>query len=129
MGILKFLCTAALAACVSSGVDALLAFPGAEGFGRESVGGRAGSVYHVTSLEYVEIRVFILPVVLGFDHQCIEADEFIHNKVILAPGPSAMPHRSPIASWSSTSGEPSILRRGSSSPRTSISQGRAPQET
>ncbi|KAI5921511.1 pectate lyase C [Camillea tinctor] len=35
----------------SSGVSALLAFPGAEGFGREAVGGRAGSVYHVTNLD------------------------------------------------------------------------------
>ncbi|ETS72973.1 pectate lyase C [Pestalotiopsis fici W106-1] len=32
------------------GASALLAFPGAEGFGRESVGGRTGSVYHVTTL-------------------------------------------------------------------------------
>ncbi|KAH9904028.1 pectin lyase fold/virulence factor [Xylariomycetidae sp. FL2044] len=29
---------------------ALLAFPGAEGFGRNAVGGRTGSVYHVTTL-------------------------------------------------------------------------------
>ncbi|KAI1639236.1 pectate lyase C [Biscogniauxia mediterranea] len=35
----------------SGGVSALLAFPGAEGFGREAVGGRAGSVYHVTNLD------------------------------------------------------------------------------
>lgn len=39
-----------LTACVS-GASALLAFPGAEGFGREAVGGRAGEVYHVTTLE------------------------------------------------------------------------------
>jgi hypothetical protein len=33
--------------------SALLAFPGAEGFGRNAVGGRTGSVYHVTTLAYV----------------------------------------------------------------------------
>ncbi|KAI1825310.1 fibronectin [Xylaria intraflava] len=31
--------------------SALLAFPGAEGFGRNAVGGRTGSVYHVTTLD------------------------------------------------------------------------------
>ncbi|KAI4592277.1 hypothetical protein KJ359_011336 [Pestalotiopsis sp. 9143b] len=36
---------------VIPGASALLAFPGAEGFGRDSVGGRTGSVYHVTTLE------------------------------------------------------------------------------
>lgn len=30
--------------------DALLAFPGAEGFGRYAVGGRGGEIYHVTNL-------------------------------------------------------------------------------
>ncbi|KAI1257395.1 hypothetical protein MGN70_000435 [Eutypa lata] len=51
MSFLQFMVSVALAACVSSGVNALLAFPGAEGFGREAVGGRTGEVYHVTNLD------------------------------------------------------------------------------
>lgn len=49
---MKLITFSTLAACAST-ASALLSFPGAEGFGREAVGGRAGTVYKVTNLKYM----------------------------------------------------------------------------
>jgi hypothetical protein len=79
MVFLNYLSVATLASLVLE-ASALLAFPGAEGFGREAVGGRRGSVYHVTNLKYVTVERYHL---LGSYHATVTRAK-VHS-VMLSP--------------------------------------------